>query len=69
VLAALAEQGLALLTEGSRVRLPRDSLAAALPAALARRDLRRARRGQVSAAPRGLGDRLGVIAAAAAGRP
>jgi phytoene synthase len=46
-------------------RLPRGVLAAGLPAVLARRDLRRP---GTAAAPRGLSDRLAVVAAAASGR-
>jgi phytoene synthase len=45
-----------------RARPPREALAAALPAAYARRDLGRA------FAPRGLGDRLTVLRAVATGR-
>jgi phytoene synthase len=69
VLTALAEEGLDWLAEGARGGLPRACLAAALPATLARRDLARARGGRLSAAPRGIGDRLAVLAAAATGRP
>jgi phytoene synthase len=69
VLTALAMEGLALLAAGRAVRLPRACLAAALPATLARRDLRRVRRGRPVVGPRGLGDRLAVLAAAATGRP
>jgi 15-cis-phytoene synthase len=61
VLAALAGEGLALLAEG-RGAIPAPVRAAALPAVLARRDLRRVGR---PAAPRGLGDRLAVLAAGA----
>jgi phytoene synthase len=63
-LTELESWGFALLRR-SAGRLPRSVLAAGLPAVLARRDLRRA--GQ-PARPRGLGDRLAVLAAAAAGR-
>ena len=69
VLAALAEWGGEILRHGAG-KLPRAVLAAGLPAVLARRDLRRldgrpALRGPL---PRGLGDRLAVLAAAATGR-
>ena len=57
VLAALRAEGLALVDEG-RVKLPRAVRAAALPAILARRDLRR----ETGAGPRGLGDRIAVLA-------
>lgn len=49
-------------------RAPRQGLAAALPAVLARRDLRRLAAGGAIPAARGLGDRLAVIAAGIAGR-
>jgi phytoene synthase len=58
---ALAQAGRALL--GSRQRVPRAVLAAALPAALARRDLARA----TPPARRGAGDRLAVLWAALSG--
>lgn len=64
VLAALADWGRALLAEAGGP-VPRPLLAAALPAVLARRDLRQA---GIAARPRGLGDRLAVVAAAAIGR-
>jgi Phytoene/squalene synthetase len=48
-------------------RPPRAAIAAALPAVLARRDLRRVRRGDPMR-PRSLGDRLAVIAAGLSGR-
>jgi len=64
---SLAEEGLALLREG-RARLgrpPRGAAAAALPARLAERDLRRMLRPgwdpAVPQPPRGLGDRLAVM--------
>ena len=62
VVGVLAGEGLALLHPQ---RLPRHAIAAALPAVLARRDLRRA-----LALPmqRGLGDRLAVVLAGLAGR-
>ena len=64
VLRELAAWGQARL-RGSGGALPRAALAAGLPAVLARRDLRRA---GVAARPRGLGDRLAVLLAAALGR-
>ena len=66
VRAALAAEGWALLRQGAAVRLPRRVTPAALPAVLARRDLRHA--GGNEAGPRSLGDRLAVTLAAAAGR-
>lgn len=63
VLAELANDGLAVL-ERARGPLSRATIAAALPAVLARRDLRRA----TPPAGRGLGDRLAVLAAWAIGR-
>ena len=59
-IAELAETGRALLRSHGGL-LPRQVLAAALPAVLARRDLRHP--GEMAA--RGLGDRLAVLAAAA----
>jgi phytoene synthase len=58
----LARQGLALLRP---IRLPRHAVAAALPAVLARRDLRRA---PEFPPQRGLGDRLAVVLSGLAGR-
>ena len=57
----LAEVGRALLKEWNQARIPRNAVAAALPAVLARRDLAR-----WSAPPgaRGLGDKLAVTLAA-----
>jgi phytoene synthase len=57
----LVREGNALLDRSRGLRLPRRSLAAALPAALAKRDL-----AHIEAAPtyRGLGDRLAVLVAA-----
>jgi phytoene synthase len=66
VRAELADEGRALLRRGAAVRLPRRVAAAVLPAALARRDLRR--RGGDEAGARGVGDRLAVTLAAATGR-
>ncbi len=62
VLAALAQQARPWLTATRSV--PRQAIAAALPAVFARRDLRR----PGDARPRGLGDRLAVTAAALTGR-
>jgi len=64
VLAELAGWGLQRLRRGTG-RLPRGVLAAGLPGVLARRDLRRP---GAPPGPRGLGDRLAVLLAAAAGR-
>ena len=64
VQAELAAQGLQLLRRGRATRLPRTCLAAALPAVLARRDLRRPDR----SGPRGLGDRLALTLAGLTGR-
>jgi phytoene synthase len=61
VLTALAETPRRWLAE--RVRLPRASVAAALPAVLARRDLNRVGRTAGPAEPRGVGDRLAVVSA------
>ncbi len=59
VLTALAQEGRTLLAEGRRLGVPKAAIPAALPAVLARRDLRR----PGDPAPRGLGDRLAVVAA------
>jgi phytoene synthase len=64
VFAAAAAIGRGWLAEAGG-RVPRPLLAAALPAALARRDLRRP---AAAAANRGLGDRLAVLRAAIMGR-
>ena len=58
VIRHLARQGLAMLDRP--IRLPRRAVAAALPAVLARRDLRRA---PAFAPYRGLGDRMAVTLA------
>jgi phytoene synthase len=58
----IAHEGLILLR---RPRLPRRAIAAALPAVLAKRDLRRAPRFPQQ---RGLADRLAVVVAALSGR-
>jgi 15-cis-phytoene synthase len=64
VLRQLGGEAQAWLREGAG-RLPRPVVAAALPAVLARRDLRRL---GTRLAPRGTGDRLAVMLAAATGR-
>jgi phytoene synthase len=64
-LASVAEEGRALLAEAARTPLPRQAVPAALPAVLARRDLRR---WPAIAVPRGIGDRLAVMAAGITGR-
>jgi phytoene synthase len=61
----LAREGERLLAQGKGLRLPRFALAAALPAVLARRDLRR---GSTLPGPRGFGDRLAVTLAGITGR-
>ena len=53
---------------GAPRKLPKALLAAALPAALARRDLNRILQGQEPPVERGLGDRAAVTAAAMVGR-
>jgi len=60
----LATEAWTWLATGRQTPLPRSAIAAALPAVLARRDLRR----DQAAQPRGLGDRLAVMGAAARGR-
>ncbi|CAH2604586.1 conserved protein of unknown function [Rhodovastum atsumiense] len=62
--AHLAQYGRELLAQGAG-GLPRPVLAAALPAVLARRDLRDP---EAAPGPRGLGDRLAVLRAAVLGR-
>jgi len=64
VLSDLAADGRRLLREAAGA-LPRPMIAAALPAILARRDLSRLSQ---AAGPRGLGDKLAVVAAYLAGR-
>jgi phytoene synthase len=64
VLATLGAWGRALLAE-ARGPMPRTVIAAALPAVLARRDLRQR---QPPAGPRGFADRAAVLAAYLAGR-
>ncbi len=66
--AALRDQvaeGQAMLTRGRFGTVPRAAVAAVLPAVLARRDLAR---WPAVAVPRGLGDRLAVVAAGMIGR-
>ncbi|MBB2173213.1 squalene/phytoene synthase family protein [Gluconacetobacter asukensis] len=66
--AALCREGAVFLAEAGRPRLPRAARAAALPGVLARRDLARGADGAPAGfAPRGLGDRLAVMAAMAFG--
>lgn len=65
---ALAEEGGAMLDKAMAEALPRAALPAALPAVLARRDLRRIARGMPVPRPRGVGDRLAVTWAAFRGR-
>lgn len=66
VLRRLAAEGLALLSTGPMGAIGRDVIAAALPAVLARRDLRRAP--AAIPAERGLSDRLAVTWAGLTGR-
>jgi 15-cis-phytoene synthase len=65
VRAVLAAEATAWLAEARALPLPRTALPAALPAALAARDLRRP---GAERFPRGLGARLSVLAAALRGR-
>ena len=53
-----------MMLEAGRGRFPRTTIAAALPAVLARRDLPR----PPPTAPRGIGDRIAVLAAYAISR-
>ena len=64
-LATLAAAGRRLLDQARGTRIPRQSIAAALPAVLARRDLART---PPYTPWRGLGDRLAVMRAGLAGR-
>lgn len=61
VLARLAEEGRTLLRQGAGAPVPGGTIAAALPAVLARRDL--ARWPRLAPARRGIGDRLAVTVA------
>ncbi len=66
---ALAAEGAARLEAVRRgVAIPRAAVAAALPAVLARRDLRRLAAGREVPSPRGLADRLAVTWAGLHGR-
>jgi phytoene synthase len=65
---AFAAEGQAALTPARR-DVPREAVAAALPAVLARRDLARIARGATVPMPRRLGDRLAVIWRGMRGRP
>ncbi len=66
--AEMAAEGLTALA-GARRDVPRDLIAAALPAVLAARDLARIAAGRPVPAPRGLGDRLAVMWRGWRGRP
>lgn len=66
VLCVLVQEGHALLARAAAASLPRNVVAAALPAVLARRDLAR---WATPPGPRGLGDRLAVGLAAIRGKP
>ena len=66
VLRRLATEGQGFLAAGPAGRIPRALIAAALPAVLARRDLRRG--AAAEAGPRALGDRLAVTWAGLTGR-
>jgi phytoene synthase len=59
-LAGLADEGRTALAGASR-HVPREAIAAALPAVLAARDLERIARGAAVRAPRALGDRVAVL--------
>lgn len=63
----MAAEGLGALA-GARRDVPRDAIAAGLPAVLARRDLARLARGRMVAGARGLGDRFAVTRAGLLGR-
>jgi phytoene synthase len=60
LVAEMAAEGLVALA-GARREVPAGAVAAALPAVLAERDLRRLAAGGEVVVPRGLGDRLAVI--------
>jgi phytoene synthase len=70
VVRVLAAEGLAELAQArARARLvPRAAVAAALPAVLAARDLRRLAMGRAVPVPRGFGDRAAVVLAGLRGR-
>ncbi len=61
----LAGEGRAMLRDGARARVEKRAIASVLPAVLAARDLRRI---EAASGPRGLGDRIAVMLAAARGR-
>jgi phytoene synthase len=67
LVAEMAAEGLEAL-RGARRDIPRAAIAAALPAVLAARDLRRLAAGRQVPAPRGIGDRLAVTLAGLRGR-
>jgi phytoene synthase len=67
LVAEMAAEGLAAL-DGARRDIPPGAIAAALPAVLAARDLKRLAAGRPVAAPRGFGDRAAVIWAGLRGR-
>jgi phytoene synthase len=66
VLRQLAADGQGFLAQAPSGRIPRAVIAAALPAVLARRDLRRGP--DVQPGPRGFGDRIAVIWSGISGR-
>lgn len=65
---ALAAEGVALLEAGRATPIPRSAIAAALPAVLAARDLRRVGRMAGRPCPRGFADRMAVTLAGLRGR-
>jgi phytoene synthase len=67
LLAEMAAEGLAAL-DGARRDIPPGAIAAALPAVLAARDLKRLAAGRPVPAPRGFGDRAAVVWAGLRGR-
>ena len=70
VIRALAADGLAELAAARNARgaVPRAAISAALPAVLARRDLRRFAAGRPVRSPRGFADRMAVTVAGVRGR-
>ena len=64
VLGRLAAEARRFLADARRVRVPKQAIAAALPAVLARRDLRRLSQ---KAGPRGFGDKIAVVLAGLTG--